>query len=133
MRGASLNTHVQQLLRLDLPRLQLHVQVSWASMGFLDKLEHLLHARHGRGRSRPSSDGVNESGYFATVRLCTSAQIAACERCSVKDVVIDSPAMAFFKGLRRAPPLAGTLSDCKMQGPPLGRNEDEATTCLAQG
>jgi hypothetical protein len=39
---------------------------------------------------------------------------------------MDFPAMAFFEGLRRAPPAADALSDGQIRGLPLGGNQDEA-------
>lgn len=38
---------------------------------------------------------------------------------------MDSPAMAFFEGLRRAPPVADALTDYQIRGLPLGGMQDE--------
>lgn len=81
-------------LRSDLRLLRLQGQVSWASTslfnysyafdGTASLCSVAMHARQEQ-RARPS---------FA-VACCA---IAACGRCSPKDVVMESPAMAFLKG-----------------------------------
>lgn len=69
--GASLTTHVRGALRLDLARLQLHGQVSWASTKFLGLVEPLLHVSHGRDQSNSYATNVESARGLS---LCVAMQ-----------------------------------------------------------
>ncbi|KAJ8116533.1 hypothetical protein OPT61_g2060 [Boeremia exigua] len=60
---------------------------------------------------RGLGDHCREGDSIAPGCCRASVDIVACRSFSLEHVVLDAPAMAFFEGLRRAPPAADALTD----------------------